>query len=61
MDRSAAFIDPAHGNLHLTQSLDEVVNRAMPVAEVREDLDRQPRDAKPDIGADELISSANDL
>jgi len=60
-DMSGAFVDPAQGNLHVQRPADEIVNRAVPVAGVREDMDRQPRDAKPDIGADELVAPANGL
>ena len=57
-DMTGTFVDPAHGNLHLKQAMDEVVDQAVPVPEVPQDIDRQVRDAKPDIGADELTSSA---
>lgn len=57
-DMTGTFVDPAHGNLRLKRAVDEVVDQAVPVPEVTQDIDRQVRDAKPDIGADELTSSA---
>jgi len=55
-DASGAFADPAHGDLHLTQAADEIIDQgaALP-APVGEDIDRQHRDSQPDIGADERI------
>jgi hypothetical protein len=58
-DTGSAFVDPARGNLHLMQSVGEVVNRAVPVPDVTEDIDKQSRDARPDIGADELTTHAS--
>jgi len=43
------------------QAMGEVVNGAVSVPEVTEDIDRQPRDAQPDIGADEVVARANGL
>ena len=60
-DMTVAFVDPALGNLHLRQAVDEVVDRAVPVPEVTQDIDRQVRDAKADIGADELTVPAGGL
>lgn len=57
-DMTGAFVDPDHGNLHLKQAVDEVVDRAVPVPEVTQDIDKQTRDARPDIGADELTVPA---
>jgi len=54
-DTTAAFVDPTHGNLHLTQAATEAIDKAITLEEVTEDIDRQPR-MKPDIGADELDS-----
>ncbi len=55
-DVSGAFADPDHGNLHLTQTADGIVDQgaALP-APVDDDIDRQHRDDRPDIGADERI------
>lgn len=55
-DVSGAFADPARGDLHLTQAADGIVDQgaALP-APVDDDIDRQHRDDRPDIGADERI------
>jgi len=53
-DMTSAFVDPAGGNLHLTQAATEAIDKAVPLPDVTEDMDRQPR-VKPDIGADELV------
>jgi len=53
-DLTDAFVDPTQGNLHLKSKLDEVIDRAAKLEEVTTDIDNQPRDQKPDIGADEL-------
>jgi len=55
-DVSGAFTDPARGDLHLTQAAGGIVDQgaALP-APVDDDIDRQPRDDRPDIGADERI------
>ena len=52
-DTTSAFVDPTHGNLHLTQAATDAIDKAVTPDEVIEDIDRQPR-VKPDIGADEL-------
>lgn len=55
-DMSSTFTDPAGGNLHLKHAIAEVVDRgtALPTP-VTDDIDRQHRDDRPDIGADERI------
>ncbi len=59
-DTSAAFADPVHGNLHLTQAAPDVVGEAVVLPKpLPEDIDGQPRDDKADIGADELVSSVD--
>lgn len=60
-DTASAFVDPVRGNLHLTQPLDGIIERAVPMPGVTEDIDKQPRDAKPDLGADELTTEAGSL
>jgi len=50
------FIDPARGNLHLKSTAVDAVDKGLTRADILEDIDRQQRDAKPDIGADELIN-----
>jgi hypothetical protein len=51
-DMTEAFVDPAHGNLHLTEAATDAIDKAVALDEVVEDIDRQPR-AAPDVGADE--------
>ena len=58
-DMTDAFVDPAHGDLHLTGAATEAIDKAVTPDEVTEDIDRQPR-TKPDIGADELITDARE-
>jgi hypothetical protein len=53
-DLTGAFAAPAEGDLHLTARAAEAVDRADPLAEVKEDIDRRPRGSKPDLGAHEL-------
>ena len=56
-DMTSAFVDPARGNLHLTQTATEAIDKAVTPDEVTEDIDRQPR-VHPDIGADEWASNS---
>ena len=53
-DFTDAFINPDHGDLHLTEAATEAVDQGSPLAEVKEDFDGEQRRARPDIGADEL-------
>jgi len=53
-DLTAAFVSAAEGNLRLAARVAEVMDRAAPLPEVKEDIDRRPRGDKPDIGAHEL-------
>ncbi len=56
-DMTAAFTDPATGNLHLTAPPPDIVDQAVPLpTRVVEDIDRQPRGPHPDLGADEFVS-----
>ena len=55
-DCTTALADPSQGNLHLTARAAEAVNKAEPLPDVSNDIDRESRGAKPDIGADELIN-----
>jgi hypothetical protein len=50
---TTAFVDPTHGNLHLTPAATDAIDKAVLADEVTEDIDHQPR-ANPDLGADEL-------
>ncbi|MBW8039734.1 MAG: hypothetical protein FVQ85_07020 [Planctomycetes bacterium] len=53
-DLTAALVNPSQGNLHLTASAGDAINKAEPLFEVTGDVDGEVRGAKPDIGADEL-------
>lgn len=46
--------DPARGDLHLSRRADAVIGAASPLPDVDEDIDRQRRDSRPDVGADEF-------
>jgi hypothetical protein len=50
---TGAFVDPNRGNLHLTTTAVEAIDKGVALPDVSEDIDGQRRDAKPDIGADE--------
>jgi hypothetical protein len=56
-DATEVFVDPGQGNLHLREPTAGISDSAAGLPEVTEDIDGQPRDAKPDIGADELTNS----
>lgn len=48
------FVDPSHGNLHLAGSASEVIDKGVQLSDpVVDDIDGEPRDGKPDVGADE--------
>ena len=49
------FVDEAKGNLHLTTGAVDVIGKATADVDVKEDIDGQPRDDRPDLGADELV------
>ncbi len=53
-DVTHGFVDPSHGDLHLTSAAIEAIDGGVPLAGVAEDIDGQRRGDKPDIGADEL-------
>ena len=50
------FVDAVDGDLHLAPGAATAVDRGVPLApgEADEDIDREPRDEPPDIGADEV-------
>jgi len=52
-DLTDNFVNPGDGNLHLSGRPADVVDAGVTKAEVASDIDRQPRDNRPDIGADE--------
>ncbi len=49
--------DTDKGDLHLAVPLSESVDKGIPLPTVDEDIDKERRDAKPDIGADEWMKS----
>ena len=53
------FADPPGGDLHLKSTAVEAIDKGVKLAEVESDWDGQPRTAKPDIGADEIIPAAS--
>lgn len=53
-DFTAALVNPSQGNLHLTPRATDAINKAKLLSDVTDDIDGEPRGAKPDIGADEL-------
>lgn len=52
------FVDAGHGNLRLTEKAAEAIDHAAPMKEVAEDIDRQSRGEKPDLGAHEFQPAA---
>lgn len=52
-----AFADANAGNLHLTKSVEGVVNAANRLPLVSHDIDNQPRLDRPDAGADEWVQN----
>jgi len=53
-DVTAFFVDAAAGNLHLKRALPDATDKAVPLPEVTEDIDRKPRGRAPDVGAHEF-------
>ena len=51
------FVDAENGNLHLSMHASPVIDQALPLAEVKNDIDNEHRDTTPDIGADERSST----
>jgi hypothetical protein len=54
-DLTGAFVDPARGDLHITERAAGVIDKAKPLPDVPTDIDGQPRGPRPDIGADEFV------
>lgn len=48
------FVDPLRGDFHLKPTATEAIDKGERLADVETDWDGQPRDARPDIGADEF-------
>ncbi|MBN2316522.1 MAG: right-handed parallel beta-helix repeat-containing protein [Sedimentisphaerales bacterium] len=53
-DFTDSFVDPVHGNLHLTNGAIDAIDKGIVLSDIIEDIDREPRDTRVDIGADEL-------
>jgi len=53
-DLTNAFVEPERGNLHLTYAATEAIDAGSVLEGISDDVDRQPRRTKPDIGADEI-------
>jgi hypothetical protein len=47
------FVDPEAGDLHLTRRAAAAIDAGRGLKQLSEDIDRQPRDRRPDLGADE--------
>ncbi|MHC4716735.1 MAG: Calx-beta domain-containing protein, partial [Planctomycetota bacterium] len=47
------FVDWTLADLHLTANATAAIDQGLPVPEVTDDFDQEPRDANPDIGGDE--------
>jgi hypothetical protein len=56
-DLTAELVDPEAGNLHLRRPVAGVVDAAEPAPDVVSDVDRQRRDDRPDVGADEWVAA----
>ncbi len=48
------FVDPGKGDLHLRRATPGIVDRGVTGLSVHEDIDRERRDVRPDVGADEF-------
>ncbi|MBF0451724.1 MAG: carboxypeptidase regulatory-like domain-containing protein [Candidatus Magnetomorum sp.] len=51
------FMDLENGNLHLSEQAVTVIDQALPLEEVSNDIDKDLRGTRPDIGADERSST----
>jgi hypothetical protein len=54
------FVDPASGNLALTQAAIEAINKGVSLPDVTEDIRRLPRSEYPDIGAWEFYNKSKE-
>jgi hypothetical protein len=48
------FVDPPTGDLRLVGLASDAIDQGLALREVRDDIDANPRDSRPDIGADEF-------
>ncbi len=51
---SVYVVNASSGDLHLTEAATGAINQGVQLTEVTEDIDRNTREVKPDIGADEF-------
>lgn len=56
-DVTASLSAPQRGDLRLTPRTVDAMDKGLPLAEARQDIERRPRDATPDVGAHELSRS----
>lgn len=61
-DFAASLVDPAQGNLHLSQPDGQIVDAGQPLPDgvAVDDIDGQRRDEEPDVGADEWSAVATE-
>ncbi len=50
------FVNPAGGDLRLTAETTDAIDKAVPLNEVTDDIDRRPRGTRPDLGAAEYTA-----
>jgi nitrous oxidase accessory protein NosD len=55
-DHTDSFYDPTQGNLHLKDTANDIIDKGVALPDVTEDIDKEPRDTRIDIGADELTN-----
>ena len=55
------FVDPASGNLALTSAATEAIDHGLSLPEVPDDIRRQPRGRKPDLGAWEFGGEGKEI
>lgn len=58
---TGAFVDPAQGNLHLSDAGKQMVDRAAPLPDVSRDMDGRRRPSRPCVGADEPTNGNSHL
>lgn len=56
---TSLFVNPSKGNLHLSTPDQSIVDLAMPLPAVQDDIDQEPRPDNPDLGADEWTKTSS--